>query len=131
MLFGGILLSVVIVHGLVAKFLKYGIYTEIRSEITDENFFPAVTFCENQLLIDNYFSYCGIPSRIKHKNHSVICNYEMKYEKADTTSVRNIFWSNGLFNVTKCETCGEKKCANNDFFRTMIHFNHSCMNVEL
>ncbi|XP_066931745.1 acid-sensing ion channel 4-A-like isoform X2 [Clytia hemisphaerica] len=127
MLFGGILLSVVIVHGLVTKFLKHGIYTEIRSEITDENFFPSVTFCENQLLIDNYFSYCGVPPRVQHINHTVVCDYKMKYRQAPMNESRNKFWYNGLFNVTKCETWGGKKCANSDYFKTMKHFNHSCI----
>ena len=73
MLFGGILLTILIAHGLVSKFYAFGIYTEIRSQITERNFFPSVTFCENQLLIDTYFSYCGVPPRVKHKNHTVPC----------------------------------------------------------
>ena len=127
MLFGGILLSVVIVHGLVTKFLKHGIYTEIRSEITDENFFPAVTFCENQLLIDNYFSYCGVPPRVQHVNHTNVCAYEKANEAVAIKQARNKYWYNGLFNVTKCETWGGKKCANSDYFHSMKHFNHSCI----
>ncbi|XP_057302822.1 acid-sensing ion channel 5-like [Hydractinia symbiolongicarpus] len=127
MLLGGIILSIVIVHGLVSKFLKFGIYTEIRSQITDQNYFPSVTFCENRLLIDSYFSYCGVRPRSKHARSNVTCKHEhrMPYRKIKSDNYK--YWYNGLFNITRCVSWGGKRCASSKYFKSLRYFNHSCI----
>ena len=127
MLLSGISLSIVIVHGLVSKFFRNEIYTEIRSVITDENSFPSVTFCENKLMFDSYFSYCGVPPNGEYQNKSKVCDYKNQHREVNITGSRNSYWFNGLFNVTRCETMGGKKCASSDYFRTMNHLKHSCI----
>ncbi|XP_066925592.1 acid-sensing ion channel 5-like [Clytia hemisphaerica] len=127
MILGGVSLSGVVVNRLVTRYQKHEIYTEIQTKITDENFFPSVTFCENQLLIDSYFSYCGVAPRHGHENHHKVCDYIMKEPEESIEESRNKFWYNGLFNITKCETWGGKKCASSDYFKTLNHFNHSCI----
>ena len=128
MLFGGLITCFVVIHGLFTKFYRYEIYTEIRSIISDENYFPAVTFCEEQLFKDNYFSYCGASIRVGHSNKSKEheCHRDHIRPYGNVTSVKNKYWSNAYFNVTKCRTLGGINCANDAYLRTMYHFNHSC-----
>ena len=38
----------------------------------------------------------------------------------------NKFWSNGIFNVTRCRTWGGINCINSGYLKTMHLFNHSC-----
>ncbi|XP_066927913.1 acid-sensing ion channel 2-like [Clytia hemisphaerica] len=128
MLFGGLVTCFVVIHGLVSKFYRYEIYTEIRSIIAHENYFPAITFCEDQLFVDNYFAYCGVSQREGHKNlskdhecHRMGLNY-----RGNISYKANKYWSNGLFNVTRCRTWGGINCINSGYLRTMYHFNHSC-----
>lgn len=128
MLFGGLVTCFVVIHGLFSKYYRYDIYTEIRSLISDENYFPAITFCEEQLFFDNYFAYCGAAMRFGHasadKDHE--CHRGQFTPYNNVTSKRNVYWSNAVFNVTKCRTLGGINCANSDYLRTMYHFNHSC-----
>ena len=128
MLFGGLVTCFVVIHGLITKFYRYEIYTEIRSIISDENYFPAITFCEETLFLDNYFAYCGASVRFGHADRSKAheCHRDHIRPSGNVSSKRNKYWSNGPFNITKCKTMGGKNCANGDYLRTMYHFNHSC-----
>ena len=95
MLFGGILLSIIIISGLVSKYLNYGIYTEIRMEVTDRNYFPSITFCERNLLLYSYFVYCGVP--LTMVNNKTSCDNISYFKETEFKSKH--FWSNGKFNV--------------------------------
>ena len=127
MLLGGILSSVVVIHGLVSKYLNYGVYTEIRLQVTDKNFFPSVSFCENRLLINSYFSYCANPPGHKVQNTSAYCTLERILTNNNISTVKDRYWTNGIFNVTKCQTWGGKLCANDRFFKSLTDFNNSCI----
>ena len=122
MLFGGILLSIIIISGLVSKYLNYGMYTEIRLEVTDRNYFPSITFCERYLLLYSYFAYCGVPHTMVNNNTS--CD-NISYFKETEFKSKN-FWSNGKFNVTKCVTWGQKSCLNSNYLKSRFYFNNSC-----
>lgn len=127
MLFGGLVTSSVVIHGLITKYYRFEIYTEIRSVIANENYFPAITICEQQLFVDNYFSYCGVAGRFKHDNDSNYCKRNFYLDtKGNITYKKGEFWSNGMFEVTRCRTWGGLNCIDTGFIRTMYHFNHSC-----
>ena len=153
-LFCGLIFSVVIVYGLVVKFLQFGIYTEIRSQVTDENFFPSVTFCEKSMYMNHHTSYCGIPyhgfatyntggsasGKEPDKDHEQRlnrpCDRSEEYGGAGgsnktllnvTVTSGDGFWSNGIFNITKCKTNKHSHCASNGYFVSLASFNHSCV----
>lgn len=128
MLISGILLCFVVLYGLVSKFLSRAVYTEIRSQITDRNLFPSITFCEKALLIDSYFAYCGVAPRFPHKNNNESCNHSMIPNwNNNVESERSRYWSNGYFNVSACSTWGGKKCDNDKYFKSINRLNHSCI----
>lgn len=126
MLTGGLFLSIFIVYGLIIKFLKYDVYTEIRAQVTDQNFFPSFTICEDRLLKNAYFSYCGVAQRFRHENYSKICQHKKVKHPDQTLMKEHKYWNNGLFNVTKCLTWGGKGCITSKYLKSLTHFNHSC-----
>lgn len=127
MLLGGIMLSIVIIHGLVSKYLKFGIFTEIRLQVTDKNRFPSITFCERSLLFDSYFAYCGasnntldnLPCKAKYRDKQRQYKISREVESPG-------FWFNGMFNVTRCTSWGRKTCKNKKHLRSLNHFQGSC-----
>ncbi|XP_066920964.1 acid-sensing ion channel 5-like [Clytia hemisphaerica] len=132
-LFCGLIFSVVVVYGLVVKFLNFGIYTEIRSQVTDENFFPSITFCEKIMYTDHHTSYCGIPyddymSTVdNHRDSTCDHTYNRTNLNITISEGNGTFWSNGFFNITKCKTNKHIHCANNGYFKSLSSFNHSCI----
>ena len=137
-LFCGLIFSVVIVYGLVAKFLNFGIYTEIRSQVTDENFFPSITFCEKTMYLNHHTSYCGIPyhdfSTYNDFASSTKARLDRPCDRTRNKTLLNVtvtsgdgFWSNGFFNITKCKTNKHSHCASNGYFVSLELFNHSCV----
>ena len=136
-LFCGLVFSVAVVYGLVMKYLNFGIYTEIRSQVTDENFFPSITFCEKSMYQQHHTSYCGIPfdyspSTSGDSDRDVTCDYQAERLKTNITSSLNsnkssTYWTNGFFNITTCKTNKHTQCANNAYFKSLESFNHSCI----
>ncbi|XP_065645106.1 uncharacterized protein LOC124809911 [Hydra vulgaris] len=122
-LLSGIMLSMYVSTNLVNKYLRFEVYTETKLEITDKNYFPAVTICERQLLLDFYSAYCKF-----EPNNSVPCQHKkQKIEDNHSTTDNKTWWSNGLFNITKCSSWGAKQCANNDFLFSLSQYNHTCI----
>ncbi|XP_065645107.1 uncharacterized protein LOC105844209 [Hydra vulgaris] len=121
-LLGGISLSMYVSVNLVTKYLNYEVYTDAKLEITDKNFFPAVTMCERDLLQSFYFSYCGLTS--DNQSSFIPCQNQRKIY---ITTDNKTWWSNGLFNVTLCTTWGAKQCVKNDFFLSLSQYNHACI----
>ena len=127
-LVGGMLLTVVLIYGLAAKYFRYEVYTEIRSQLTDKNYLPSVTFCDYELLIDAYFAYCQLPVRHSGKRRHKDCSFKNNVNFGNTTTTKEyVYWSNSIFNVTKCFTWDRKQCISNKYFKSLSHFNHSCM----
>ena len=125
----GILCSSMVIHGLVTKFRKRAVYTEIRFQITDRNYFPGVTFCEKQLLVDSNFAYCGVPprfSKMKLVNETLPCTYDNNRKLANTKHVEDRYWATEVFNVTRCSTWSGKICNNNYYLKTLTRTNNSC-----
>ena len=120
----GISTSIVIVYGLIMKYLQHHIYTEIRSQVSTRNIFPSVTICDNQFPM-RYFTYCGAGPY----NYSSHCIY-LKKDNEKRSNLRNSSkigeWFNGIFNVTLCWTWGNKWCASEYFFKSLSHFNNTC-----
>jgi len=124
----GLLMSVLVVHGLVYKYLKYEVYTEIRSIVTDKNHFPSITFCDFNLLTRSYFSFCGIPVYMARRaNESQICNLTALTEPPDIYHKPNSgSWSNGLFNISACYKWDGGKCNLTQLVRSRKELNHAC-----
>ena len=137
-LFCGLIFSVVIVYGLVVKFLNFGIYTEIRSQVTEENFFPSVTFCEKTMYLNHHTAYCGIPyhgfTTYSDFTSSTKERLDKPCDRSRNKTLLNVnvtsgdgFWSNGFFNITKCKTNKHSHCLSNGYFVSLESFNHSCV----
>ena len=137
-LFCGLIFSVVIVYGLVVKFLNFGIYTEIRSQVTEENFFPSVTFCEKTMYLNHHTAYCGIPyhgfTTYSDFTRSTKERLDKPCDRSRNKTLLNVtvtsgdgFWSNGFFNITKCKTNKHSHCLSNGYFVSLESFNHSCV----
>lgn len=116
------------VYNLISKYLAYEIYTALSSKITNENPFPAITFCDNRKMISYYFSYCGKLQRMSnYPNPDAICNY-LPDNPPDITNIldKKDEWSNGYFHITKCDSWGSRKCANDMYLKSLPRHNHSC-----
>ena len=126
MLASGVCFSIIIIQGLVRKYLKFEVYTEIHSRIAERNYFPSLTICEHYGFLSNYFSYCGYPLASILNSKSTNCEYEIKHPDAIEYKQRN-YWFNGVFNVTKCRTWGGKNCLERSYFKSLTFFNNTCM----
>ena len=69
----GIVISSFVIYGLVCKYYRYEIYTEVSAKVTNKNTFPSITFCDNNLMISNYFAYCGVPLGQARPDGSSVC----------------------------------------------------------
>ena len=126
----GILLALFIIHGRVSKYYRYDIYTEISSKVTNKNTFPAITFCEHEFLVANYFAYCKENVKVDGPDENKHCSHlEIKYPEI-TTSTNKSKWSNGLFSIAKCLTWDGKKCDNQIFLQSLQRYNHSCFSLN-
>lgn len=124
----GIIISFSVIYGLVCKYYRYEIYTEVSAKVTNKNPFPSITFCDNKLMMANYFAYCRVPHGQKHKNGDMPCTKKIK----DPPEITNILppglagWSNGIFHVRRCDTWGSKFCANDKYLKSLAKHNHTC-----
>ena len=126
----GVICSSIVIHGLVTKFSSRAVYTEIRFQITDRNYFPSITFCEEHLLLDSYFAYCGVPPRFEGRTSldpNSPCGYNDTIRRANITCVEYKYWATDIFNVTSCGSWGGKRCENKRFFKTLKWVNNSCI----
>lgn len=128
MLLFGLVISVYVVYRLVSKYLRFEIYTEISQMVTSHNYFPAITFCDYNLLMATYFAYCGVSSGDKHNHIHVPCQVTASNKK---NTIKNILnntkeWSNGKFHVTQCFSWGSRQCANDTFLKSLSKHNHAC-----
>ena len=65
---------------MISKYYKYEIYTEVTVKVTHKNYLPAITFCDNNLMLKSYFAYCGVAQGDTHRNISQPCNnHEVNY----------------------------------------------------
>ena len=58
---------------MISKYYKYEIYTEVTVKVTHKNYLPAITFCDNNLMLRSYFAYCGVAQGNPHGNTSQPC----------------------------------------------------------
>ena len=58
----------IVLHALIKKYLRFTVHTEIHTIITPNNYFPSITFCEQTLLFDSFFAYCGTPARLANES---------------------------------------------------------------
>lgn len=77
--------------------------------------------------MDSYFAYCGIAPRFEHTKPNATCGHVPPTKETPIRTHNNEYWSNGLFNVTKCLTWGGKKCCNSNHFKSLKRFNNSCV----
>ena len=126
MLLSGLLCGCVVIHGLITKYNSQNVYTELKSKITDRNYFPSITFCEETLFRISYFSYCGKPLSYNTSTYST-CKHFPRYKEANITAMKDIFWSNGLFNVIRCKSWGGKTCNNRMYFKSKQTVNNTCV----
>ena len=123
----GFCISSVIIFRLISKYYRYEVITEVTWNVTSRNVFPSITFCDVDLMIGNYFAYCGIPHGQKYDNKSRTCTHKQK-KKEHLKNVLNTTtkWSNGIFHVSKCYTWDGKICTTNQYFRSVGRLNHTC-----
>ena len=70
---------------MISKYYKYEIYTEVTVKVTHKNYLPAITFCDNNLMLKSYFAYCGVGQGDTHRNISQPCdNHEVNYTHVST-----------------------------------------------
>lgn len=124
----GIVITSFGVYNLIAKYLAYEIYTALSSKITNENPFPAITFCDNRELIKYYFSYCGQPQNAIYSIRNGYCEYLPDNPPEITNIIKGVHrqWSNGKFHVTSCDSWGSRECANDMYLKSLRRHNHSC-----
>uniref|UniRef100_A0A7M5VAW5 Uncharacterized protein n=2 Tax=Clytia hemisphaerica TaxID=252671 RepID=A0A7M5VAW5_9CNID len=129
MLTGGVCLSIVIIQGLIRKYLNYDVYTEISSMISDVNHFPSLTICEKHSFDRNYFAYCSIPIKeiITRRNEIPLNCRNRSLPINPIHHVRNRFWNNGIFNVTRCKTWGGKNCLSPKYLKSLTSVNGTCL----
>ena len=72
----GFCISSVIIFRHISKYYRYEVITEVTWNVTSRNVFPSITFCDVDLMIGNYFAYCGIPHGQKHDNKSRTCTHQ-------------------------------------------------------
>lgn len=127
----GIICSFMIIYGLVKKYTSYSVYSEIRFQITDKNYFPSITFCEKTLLLDAYFAYCGVPARkTSSSTYNSFCNKIDHYPYAKVTASENQYWATDIFNVTSCSTWSGTNCVSGKYLRPARHLNNSCITLN-
>lgn len=127
-------MSSFVIHGLVTKYYKREVYTEIKSVLTDKNYFPSITLCDFYSLTENYFAFCGHRMnenglsegfRKSPCNHSAIYNASALPEDYND---KTTYWTNRLFNVTFCHTWDGTNCIEEKgHFRSRPDLNHSCI----
>ena len=125
----GLLISIIVIHGLARKYTRYEVYTEIRSIVTDKNKFPGVTFCEFNLLTNSFFAYCGKPfsSKAKVNEKDKICRLDQIPEPRDFHNDSPDNWSNGRFNIKVCYQWGLGSICNiSKLVKSRKRLNHSC-----
>ena len=125
MLLVGLLCVFVVIHGLIKKYNSHEVYTELRSEITDQNNFPTVTFCEESLLQKSYFSYCGKPIENDRNQSDTTCSNYKQYVEAINRAETS--WETSFFNITYCMSWGGKRCDNKKYFKSKVTVNNSCI----
>lgn len=123
----GVSLSVFGTSTLISKYYRYEIYTSVSSHITNKNFFPSVTFCDHRLMLENYYTYCGVSNGELHEYPNLPCPSIVRM----FPEVKNVLnstsqWSNGIFQVKKCTTWGSKNCANDTYFKSLNKHNNTC-----
>lgn len=126
MLSFGIGASAYIIYGLIVKFLKHDVYTDIREVITYKNVFPSLTFCESTLIMQAYFSYCGVPQGVPRNDLNAVCRRNFRVPRRKPIIEANKSWSNQLFSVSKCKTKEGKSCLNNNHLKSLTHFRDAC-----
>ena len=126
-LLAGISFSAFGTSTLVSKYYRYEIYTSVSSPITNTNYFPSVTFCDYQLMLSNYYAYCGVRKAEKFVYPDIPCpSIVMKFPEVKNILNSTTEWSNGIFHVKNCTTWGNKNCATDDYFKSLSKHNHTC-----
>ena len=123
----GVSLSIFGASTLISKYYSYEIYTAFSSRIIEKNTFPSVTFCDYQLMLNNYYAYCGVRIGESHVNSTLPCQSMVR----KFPEVKNILnstneWSNGIFHVNYCSSWGGKNCATDGYIKSLSKHNHTC-----
>lgn len=125
MLMVGLLSVFVVIYGLFKKYNSHAVYTEVKSEITDKNYFPAISFCEKTLLRQAYFSYCGYP--LSHYRNKTVPTCQNFTPFKEPPNIGNMSWATEMFRITDCFSWGGKFCDNAKYFRSKVSVNSSCI----
>ena len=134
----GIILTVVVLYILLAKFFRYETYTEIKSVVTDKNYFPSLSICDLGLLQRNYFKYCGevMGTRYDPKaSKNTTCDHakiprvvdDARMVGLENNKASNGHWSNGVFEVLYCYTWDAKECNSERYFKSKLNVDHACI----
>ncbi|XP_057302131.1 acid-sensing ion channel 5-like [Hydractinia symbiolongicarpus] len=122
----GLILTISVTQGLFRKYLRYEIYTEVKSQVTGQNTFPTLTICEDKFFKQTYFSFCG-ESLFSNSSNPDCKNINDYKVPSALKSVPGSYWTNGFFNVTACDSWDGKNCISNAYFKSVVHHNNSCI----
>ena len=123
----GVSLSVFGTSTLISKYYRYEIYTSVSSRITNNNFFPSVTFCDYDLMLNDYYAYCGVGKDESIVHPDIPCaSIVMKSPEVKNNLNSTSEWSNGIFHVKSCTTWGNKNCEMDAYFKSLSKHNNTC-----
>lgn len=129
-LLSGLSVSILLVYRLVRKYLQFNIYTEVTEIATNQNTFPAITFCDYNLMLASYFAYCGTLAGASHPNPKNPCDASRKKKKISNDSkkvpVKDGRWSSNFYNVVKCHSWGSKSCNSDKYLTSLTQYYHAC-----
>lgn len=120
----GLGFALFVVGGLLKKYCKYQVYTQLKSEVTHQNKFPSVTFCEKHLLQKSYFAYCG--KSLGREYTSKNCTVSDRKEALNFTR-QKLSWQDSPFQITECKSNGNKMCKSSYYFKSNPNLNNSCI----
>ena len=126
-----------VIYRLAVKYSTHAVYMELRLQITDRNYFPSVTFCEEELFTNSYLAYCGrsLEDLQTDDGHNEgMCTQHHTNKPAHITQHEH-YWSSGIFNFTQCAThtgkwSGKrhgKHCNSDTYLKPLQRLNNSCV----
>lgn len=131
--FIGASLSLLSTSTLISKYYSYEIYTSVTRGLSDKHFFPSVTFCDYQLMLKNYYTYCGRSgANLEPLDPDMPCpliEWNLQEVKNVLNSTKE--WSNGLFHVVTCNSYHhsygiQKECGSDVYLKSISKHNNTC-----
>ena len=128
----GSLLTFLVVFGLIKKYLEHRVYVQISSQMVDEKPFPSITVCDENRLMQNFYTYCGTSCSkedldIDKSEADQVCQKKWVHSKGRNVAINDEkHWTNGLFTVSRCYTWGNKNCNSLKYLTSVRRYSDAC-----